>query len=386
MSKKGNGALLVLLAAAFLIDGCAPSEDGEPSSRYDVMITNARIIDGTGNPWFRGDVGIRGKRIAAIGDLSAADGTRTIDAGEKAVTPGFIDLHTHASWSFLVDSRAASHVTQGITLVVEGEGDSVAPTAERYLAERMDSFERFGVTPDWRTLGEFFDRLEANPATINFGTFVGTSTLREIVIGTEDRPATQEELAEMERLIAEAMEDGAFGVYSALMYVPDRFNRTEELVAMARVAAQYGGAYQTHQRSEGDAILEALDEVFRIAREADIRANVTHLKAAYIQNWGKMTEVVERINAARGEGLDIAADLYPYVWGAAGLRALLPPWARTGTSEEIKERLGDPSVRERIKKELETPTSEWENEYLGVGGAKGFRIIDVRGNEDLKHL
>ena len=285
-----------------------------------------------------------------------------------------------------MDSRAGSHLTQGITLDVEGEGKSVAPISELYLADQKDSLERFGVTPDWRTLGEFFDRLEANPPTINLGTFVGTQTIREIVIGTEDRPATVEELAEMETLIAEAMEDGAFGVFSALMYVPDRFNRTEELISMARVAARYNGAYHTHQRSEGDAIFESLGEVIRIAREADIRANVTHLKTAYIQNWGKMAEVVERINAARREGLDIAADVYPYVWGAARLRDLLPPWARTGTGEEIKERLADPSVRERIKKELEVPTSEWENEYLGVGGAQGFRIIDVRGNEDLEHL
>ncbi|MEE9179992.1 MAG: amidohydrolase family protein, partial [Vicinamibacteria bacterium] len=324
MSTKEYGTIFIFLATTFTTGGCAPSGDVTFSDPYDVIITHARIIDGTGNPWYRGDVGIRGKKIAAIGDLGGAEASRTIDAGEKAVTPGFIDLHSHASWSFLVDSRAASVLTQGITLVVEGEGESVAPTSERYLAERMDSFERFGVTPDWRTLGEFFDRLEANPATINFGTYVGTATLREIVVGTEDRPATEEELAEMERLAAEAMEDGAFGVYSALMYVPDRFNRTDELIAMARVASRYGGAYQTHQRSEGDAIFESLDEVFRIAREADIRVNITHLKAAYIANWSKMLEVVERISAARREGLDITADLYPYLWGAAGLRALLP--------------------------------------------------------------
>ena len=189
MNLKTLGVALLLLATAFLADSCAPSEDGKPMGPYDVIITNARIIDGTGNPWFRGDVGIRGKRIVTIGDLSGDDAKRTIDAGGNPVTPGFIDLHSHASWSFLVDSRAASAVTQGNTLVVEGEGNSVAPTSESYLAERMSSFERRGITPDWQTLGEFFDRLEASPATINFGTFVGTSNLREIVIGTEDRPA-----------------------------------------------------------------------------------------------------------------------------------------------------------------------------------------------------
>ena len=379
-------SVLIGLTVSFLVSGCGSPEVEDSLDVYDVIIRNGRIVDGTGNPWFRGDVGIREKRVVAVGDLGEASANRTIDARDHVVTPGFIDLHSHASWNFLVDSRVASKVTQGITLDVEGEGQSVAPMSEEYLEARRASFERFGITPDWRTLGEFFERLEASPATINFGTFVGTATIREIVIGTEDRPATEEELATMERLVAEAMEDGAFGVFSALLYVPDQFNRTEELIAMAKVAARYGGAYQTHQRSEGDAIFESLDEAFRIAREAEIRTNITHLKAAYIQNWGKMPEVAGRISAARREGLDIAADVYPYVWGHTTLRALLPPWARTGTNQAIRERLGDAANRERIKKELAAPTIEWDNEYYGVGGAKGFVIVDVHGNENLKHL
>ncbi len=353
---------------------------------YDLIVANARIVDGTGNPWFRGDVGIRGNRIAAVGDLDEAQAERTLDARGLVAAPGFIDMHSHASWLLLVDPRAASTVTQGITLVVEGEGESVAPTSEQYLAERLGSFKRFGITPDWRTLADFFERLGANPPTVNFATYVGTSTVREIVVGTENRPATETELREMERLVAEAMEDGALGVYSALMYVPDRFNSTAELVAMARVAARYGGAYQTHQRSEGDALFASLDEVFHIAREAAIRVNVTHLKAAYVANWGKMPEVVERFEAARRAGLDVAADVYPYLWGSAGLLDILPPWAREGSGAEIRRRLRDPTVRERIKRELETPTAEWENEYLGVGGAKGFVILDVGGDDALRHL
>lgn len=375
---KLNAAFLVTLA--LLCSACQPQD--EASGGYDLLITNGRIVDGTGSPAFEGDVGIRGERIAALGDLSGAEAGRVIDAPGHVVAPGFIDLHSHSSWYFLVDPRTPSKVTQGITLDIEGEGRSVAPIDDRYVAERAASYERFGIDPDWRTLGEFFDRLDANPAAINFASFVGTGNIRELAVGLDDRPATPEELVEMERLTAEAMEDGALGVFSALMYTPDRFNTTEELVLMAQVAGRYGGVYQTHQRSEGDALFESLDEVFHIARESGIRTNVTHLKAAYVANWGKMAEVVDRINRAREEGLDIAADIYPYVWGAAGLRALLPPWAREGGVVEIERRMGDPAIRDSIKRELDVPTAEWENEYLGAGGAVNFRIVDVQGNEN----
>ena len=381
---KLNEAFLVTVA--LLCSVCQPQAGDGASGGYDVLITNGQIVDGTGSPAYAGDVGIRGQRIAAIGDLSTSEAERVIDAAGHVVAPGFIDLHSHSSWYFLVDPRTPSKVTQGITLDVEGEGRSVAPVDDRYVAERAASYERFGIDPDWRTLGEFLDRLEANPGAINFATFVGTGNIRELAVGLEDRPATAEERAEMERVTAEAMEDGALGVFSALMYTPDRFNSTEELLLMAQVASRYGGVYQTHQRSEGDALFESLDEVFHIAREAGIRSNITHLKAAYIANWGKMAEVVDRISQAREEGLDIAADIYPYVWGAAGLRALLPPWAREGSGEVIRQRMADPAIRERIKRELDVPTTEWENEYLGAGGAGSFRIVDVQGNENFADI
>ena len=377
---KRNAAFVVTLALALFCAACQPQ--GEAAGEYDVLIINGRIVDGTGSPAYEGDVGIQGQRITAVGDLSDSDAGRVIDARGHVVAPGFIDLHSHSSWYFLVDPRTPSKVTQGITLDIEGEGRSVAPMDDRYVAERADSYERLGIDPDWRTLGEFFDRLDANPAAINFASFVGTGNIREMAVGLDDRAATPEELVEMERLTAQAMEDGALGVFSALMYTPDRFNSTEELVLMAQVAARYGGIYQTHQRSEGDALFESLDEVFHIARESGIRANITHMKAAYVANWGKMAEVVDRVTQAREEGLNIAADIYPYVWGAAGLRALLPPWAREGGIVEIERRMADPAIRDSIRRELDVPTAEWENEYLGAGGAVNFRIVDVQGNEN----
>lgn len=382
---KRSIGLLLALGWLPIVCGCAQDGMGSRDAAYDLVITNARIIDGTGNPWFRGDVGIRGDRIASVGDLKGKRATRKIDAHQRVLAPGFIDMHSHASWLVFADPRSASAVTQGITLVVEGEGQSVAPVSDYYLKASANSFKEMGVTPDWHTLGEFFERLEANPAAVNFATYVGTSTVRELTVGIGNRRASEAELREMERLVAEAMEDGALGVYSALMYVPDVFNSTEELVAMARVAARYGGAYQTHQRSEGDALLESLNEAFEIGRRAGIRVNLTHLKAAYVQNWGKMPMIVDAVAAARREGIDVAADVYPYRWAWAGLPALMPPWAREGEVAEVRERLRDPATRERIKREMATPTDQWDNDYVGAGGPDGLIILWVE-DASLKHL
>lgn len=385
MTVKLKRTFILFVVIVFFIGGCIFKESETSSDFYDLVITNGRIIDGTGNPWRHGDVGIRGSCIAAIRDLSKIDAGRRIDAKDKVIAPGFIDMMGTSDWQLLVDSRCASKVTQGITLMVSGEGHSIAPANERTLAERKRFFDRYGIIPDWRSLEDFYHRLEANPPSINFATFVGTGGIRDLVIGRDNRPATGEELLEMERLIAEAMEHGAFGVASALMYVPDRFNSTQELISMARVAASYGGIYITHQRSEGDAIDQSLDEVFRIAREAKIPTQIFHLKTAYIQNWGKMRDVVQRISEARLEGLDITANVYPYIAASANLIALLPPWARKGGIEKIMERMRDQFIRERVKRELEISTPDWENEYFGAGGAKGFVITNVI-NKELKPL
>jgi len=382
---RNNWARVTLAAVAIFAVCCGPQAIRYSPDSFDLIINHGRIVDGTGNPWYRGDIGIRGERIVAIGDLGKANANQKIDASDKIVSPGFIDMMGTSDAEVLLDPRCASKVTQGITLMVSGEGYSAAPVNDRMLAENRPFFDRFGLKADWRTLEDFFVRIETNPPAINFATFVGSGGVRDYVIGTENQPATREELAEMEKLIAQAMEQGAFGLSSALMYVPDRFNRTEELIAMAKAAARYHGIYITHQRSEANAIDESLDEVFRISREAGIRTQIYHLKTMYIQNWCKMPGVVKRISAAREQGLDITACVYPYVAAAAGLVDLLPPWAREGGLTNVFERLKNPAVRERIKAELAVDTSEWENEYFGAGGAEGFIIADVR-NPALKTI
>jgi N-acyl-D-amino-acid deacylase len=370
---------------AVLVIAVAVLDASPAQQRYDVIIEKGRVVDGTGNPWFRADVGIQNGRIAALGDLSRARAGRRIDAADKVVSPGFIDMHSHASWKLLLDRRAASKITQGVTLEIEGEGQSVAPMNDAMIALRREEFARFRVDPDWRSLDDFFRRLERTPPAVNFATYLGTENVREMVVGFDDRAATAEELERMRQIVRAAMEDGALGIYSALMYSPDRFNRTEELIEMAKVAARYGGVYQSHVRSESNAAEAAIDEVIRIAREANIPAHVTHFKVTYTQNWGRMPALIRQIERARAAGVDITADLYPYVRAGGGFTPLLPPWAQEGGRARIVERLKDPVVRDRIKKELATPTAAWENEYYGAGGGPaGFSVTDARGNAALK--
>ena len=349
----------------------------DQSPAYDVIFTNAHVVDGSGNPWFDADVGVRGDRIAAVGNLGDARAIRTIDVHHRILAPGFIDLLGASDWDLLVDPRAASKVTQGITLLVSGEGTSVAPASDRTLEERKRLFDKYHVTADWHSLQDFFNRLEASPPTIHFATFVGAGGLRDLVVGRQNRPATAAELSEMERLTAEAMEQGAFGLSTSLMYVPDRFARTDEIIALARVAAHFGGIYATHQRSQGDGLNASMMEVLQIARETRIPTHIFHLKIAYRQNWGGMPALVERIAAARREGLDITADVYPYVAASADMDALMPLWVREGGTEKMLGRLRDPALREQVKRDLSLSTIEWENEYYGVGGADGILVSSV---------
>ncbi len=366
--------LLWLLALPFCVLAFAPPPSDEP---FDLLITGGRVVDGSGAPWFAADVGVRGGKIAAVGVLAGRPAKRTIDAKGMLVTPGFIDLLGQSEYNVLVDKRAASKITQGITTEVTGEGASIAPVNDAMLAEAKEVYARYGYTPEFRTIGGFFETLEKRGTAINLGTFVGAGTLRDFVVGKADRRATPEELKRICDLVDQAMRDGALGVSSSLQYVPDMYNSTDELIAMAKVASRYGGAYFTHQRSEGNAIDSSLDEVFRISKEASIRSQIWHLKTAYKPNWGKMPAVLARIEAARAEGIDVAANQYPWTAGSNGLDACLPPWIREGGRDALLKRLADPKLREKAKKDMLEETSQWSNQYLGAGGPDRVLIASV---------
>ncbi len=372
--KRALPAAALSAAAFFLFAGATAPED-----RDDLLFENGRVADGTGAPLFRADVAVRGDRIAAVGILPEsrrAAARRRIDAKGLVVSPGFIDLLGQSEYNVLVDPRAASKITQGITTEVTGEGVSIAPLNERMLRENEDVYRRYGVRPDFTTLAGYFSRFRRKPPAINLGTFVGLGGIRDFVIGKADRRATPAELAAMEREVAKAMEDGALGVSTSLQYVPDMYNSTEEIIALARVAAHYGGVYFTHQRSEGNRIDTSLDEVFRIAREARIPANVWHLKTTGRKR-GTMPAVLARLEAARAEGLDVAANQYPWTAAMNGLDANLPPWVREGGAEKLTARLGEPEVRERVKREMAVDSDAWENQWYGSGDGSGVLVTSV---------
>jgi N-acyl-D-amino-acid deacylase len=373
--KRALPAAALSAAAFFFLSGAA-----DPGERDDLVLENGRVADGTGAPLFRADVAVRGDRIAAVGvlpDSRKAAARRRIDVSGLVVSPGFIDLLGQSEYSALVDRRAASKITQGITTEVTGEGVSIAPLNERMLKENEDVYRRYGVRPEFTTLAGYFARFRRTPPTINLGTLVGLGGIRDLVIGKADRRATPAELAAMEREVAKAMEEGALGVSTSLQYVPDMYNTTEEIIAMAKVAARYGGVYFTHQRSEGNRIDSSLAEVFRIAREAGISANIWHLKTSSRRNWGKMPAVLARLEAARAGGLDVAANQYPWSAAMNGLDANLPPWVREGGTEKLLARLEDPAVRERAKREMATDSDAWENQWYGSGGASGVLVTSV---------
>jgi dihydroorotase/N-acyl-D-amino-acid deacylase len=348
-------------------------------NRFDVVIKNGRIVDGTGAPWFRGDIGITGDRISAIGLLEGAAGAVTIDASNLVVSPGFIDLLGQSEFNVLVDGRAASKILQGVTTEVTGEGSSIAPVNDRLIQEAKAQSEHFGVAQNWRTLAEYFKRLETQSrSAINMATFVGAGGVRNYVIGKDDRPATRAELEQMKQVVATAMEQGALGLSTSLQYVPDRFASTDEIVELAKVAAKYGGVYFTHQRSESGRIFESVDEVIAISKQAGIPAEIWHLKTAYKSNWGKMPEVLRRIEQARAAGVDITANQYPYNRASNGLDACLPLWVREGGLDKMLARLNDPAQRERIRKDMDDANATtWENQWYGSGGGDGVMLSSV---------
>lgn len=355
------------------------------SGEYDTVIRHGHIIDGTGSPWYAGDIGIRDGRIAAIGDLSQAHGKQEIDAAGRVVAPGFIDMLGQSETTMLVDPHVPSKIFQGITTEITGEGDSVGPQTDATLAQMKPECDHYGIACDWHTMAEYFARLQKQGMGINLGTYVGATQVRRVVIGDDDRAATPEELAKMKELVAEAMREGAMGISSALEYPPAPYASTEELIALASASAEYGGIYATHMRNEGDGEMAALEETERIAREAHTGVEIFHLKTAGRPNWGKMPQVVAFIDKARSEGLDITADTYAYTAWENGLAAYTPPWAHNGGTDKLLARLQDPKTRARIRKDMETPTKEWDNEWQEVAGPEGIMVASV-DNPDLMNL
>lgn len=376
----------VLLAALLAVSGCAsqPSDGGSNANAaaadaLDVLITGGHVVDGTGAPWFAADVGVKGDRIVAIGHLSGRAARTQVDATGLVVAPGFIDMLGQSEFNVLVDGRAASKITQGVTTEVTGEGSSIAPLDDRLSGLAKEQYDRYSLTLDFRTLGEYFTRLEtqSRPA-LNIGSFVGAGGLRSYVIGDGERAATPAELDAMKKLVADAMEQGALGLSTSLQYVPSRFASTDELVALASVAAEHGGIYITHQRSESAQIESSIDEVLTIAEKARIPAEIWHLKTAYKANWGRMPAVLRKLEDARARGIDVTANVYPYDRASNGLDACIPVWAREGGLEPMLKRLADPAQRERIKREMDDANVKaWENQWYGSGGAAGVMLSGV---------
>jgi N-acyl-D-amino-acid deacylase len=362
-----------LLAFALLPVALAAQE---PS--YDLIIRNGRIIDGTGSPWYTGNIGIREGRIADIGSLIGARAKHTIDAAGMVVTPGFIDMLGQSDLSILVRPQLPSKIFQGITTEFTGEGSSVAPLNDRIIAADRLGYEHLKITADWRTLGEYFARLERQGIGINVGHYVGATQVRRMVLGDDDRQPTAQELAGMRQLVADAMRDGAVGLSTSLQYPPAPYARTEELIALAQEAAAHGGLYATHMRSESAEILPALEEAIRIGREARIPVEIWHLKVAGKQNWGRMPEVLAAIDAARRAGVDIAADTYAYPAWFNSLSAMVPPWAHDGGTEKLLQRLRDPAARRRIRRDMETPDSWENNAWKEISGPEAILIGAVQ--------
>lgn len=376
-------ALLVLLAAlAACRQPAAPAAPAQSAPHadlpFDVLITNGRVVDGTGAPWFRADVGIVGDRIAAIGQLAGREAKTRIDASNLVVAPGFIDMLGQSEFNVLVDARAASKITQGITTEITGEGSSIAPLNDALVKSAQPTYDRFKVSLDFRTLSEYFARLERDRPALNVGTFVGAGSLRAYVVGSEQRPAGASDLEAMKQLVAQAMQQGALGLSTALQYVPGRFATTDEIVELAKVARHHGGIYITHQRSESAQIIPSLDEAFSVAERAGIPTEVWHLKTAYRANWGRMGEVLEHFDAARARGLDVTANMYPYDRASNGLDACLPLWVREGGLDRMLARLRDPAMRERVKRDMDDPNAkDWENQWYGSGGGAGVMVSTV---------
>ena len=372
-----------LLVAALTFSFDPPARSAQAS--FDIIIRGGTVYDGTGAPGRRADVGIQGDRIGAIGDLTSVQATSVVDATGLAVAPGFINMLSWSTESLLVDGRSQGEIREGVTTQIFGEGSSMGPlTAEmkRRAIEQMGDL-KYSIT--WTSLSEYLNQLEERGVSQNVASYIGATTIREHVIGLEDKQATPAQLEEMRALVRGEMEAGAMGIGSSLIYAPAFYASTEELIELCKVAAQYHGKYISHIRSEGNRLLESIDELIRISREANIPAEVYHLKAAGQANWAKMDRVIARIEAARKEGLKITADMYTYPAGSTGLDASMPPWVLDGGYDAAYKRLADPAMRKKIAAAIRAPSNDWENLYLAAGSPDRVLLVEFK-SDTLKPL
>jgi dihydroorotase/N-acyl-D-amino-acid deacylase len=372
-------------AAVLMAAGAWVPSSYAAGGEYDLVIANGHIIDGTGSPWYAGDVAIMAGRIAAIGNLSHASRKRTIDAHGMIVAPGFIDMLGQSELTVLVDPRLPSKIFQGITTEITGEGNSVAPMNDAIIKEGQPQFHHYEIKPDWRTFQQYFARVQKQGIGINMGHYIGATTVREMIIGYDDRAPSADELARMQSVVEEAMQQGALGLSTSLQYPPAPYAHTDELVALATTASRYGGVYATHMRSEGDAEMAALEETFRIGAEAHIPVEIFHLKVSGRRNWGRAPLVIRSIEAARARGVDVAADTYAYTAWENSFSAFIPPWAHDGGTDALIARLKDPAMRGRIHKDMLTPSMEWDNEWLEIKGPQDILITAVVNKELVKY-
>jgi N-acyl-D-amino-acid deacylase len=369
------GFLLLTLAATTAL----------AAERVDLLVRNGVIYDGSGGAPIRGEVAVRDGRVVAVGQLKGYSAAQEVDARGLAVSPGFINTLSWATESLIQDGRGMSDIKQGVTLEVFGEGDSYGPINDVIRAEMLKTQADIRYDITWTTLGEYLEFLVKKGISPNVASFVGATTVREHEVGYTDRPPTAQELARMQELVRAAMREGALGVGSSLIYAPASYAKTDELLALVKAASEFGGGYISHMRSEGDRFLEALDELLYITREAKVHGEIYHLKAAGKDNWPKMQQAIDRVNAARASGLSVAANMYTYTAGATGLDASMPRWVQEGGLDEWVARLKKPEIRKRVLEEMRKPAKDWENLLLSAGSAERVLVIGFK-SEKLKPL
>src|SRR5947199_5455098 len=371
--------MIRFLCATLLLVSAVPAV--ELPEKFDVVIKNGTVYDGTGSEGRKADVAIRGDRIVGVGDFQNSSATNVIDAHNLAVAPGFINMLSWSTESLIQDGHSQSEIRQGATMVIRGEVESMGPVNDRVRQYMLKQQTDIKYDIQWNRLVEYLQYLEKRGVSCNIASFIGATTIRENVIGFEDKQPTPQQMDEMRELVRKEMEAGALGIGSALIYPPAFYAKTEELIEMCKVAAKYQGKYISHMRSEGNHLLEALDELIRISREAGIPAEVYHIKAAGQPNWGKIADLLSRIEAAQKKGLKITADMYTYTAGGTGLDACLPPWTEDGGYPALFKRLRDPATREKIKAQVQTPSDEWENMYLAAGGPEHILLSQFKSDK-----